>query len=285
MVAKSANSKEKFSVLKDIEPGTFYDLIVKVARRPHDQGDRITLWVTDYTKNPAFYCFPERKNSGLAEREGDPYGYCSKFSNTGNITTAPDAIPGQLSLQITCYEPHASAIREEAIDKGAWVSIRNVQVKYGSNQANLEGFLREDLEYGAKIGITQLDLEELRRKELIPTTDQRLRDALRRNRDYDKERKGLDDSIVQAAQAGQKRKSVVANDNGFNTENAKTRRRKRRMKKQEGKLSISTPEDGYNEHEHHTTLQDAHRRPEIDEESSLPTLGLNPAGRPSPCHS
>ncbi|KAG9255309.1 uncharacterized protein F5Z01DRAFT_673260 [Emericellopsis atlantica] len=280
MVAQSATSLDKFRVLQNVEPGRFYDLIVKVARKPYDWGDKVTLWVTDYTENPAFYRFPERSSNGLADTQGnpdgDPYGYCSKFINTDNITTASDAMPGQRSLQVTCFEPHASAIREENIDKNAWVSMKNVQIKYGNNQANLEGFLREDRARGSKIGISQIDLDELRRKELNPTTDQRLRDALRRNRDYEKQRKESDDLIAQAAQAGQKRKASPATGNGATAENAKARRRKRRMKKQEAEVAAQAPANGGDERRVQPIHQAAGRTLEVKkEEPSLPTLDLN----------
>ncbi|KAI6782919.1 uncharacterized protein J7T54_002078 [Emericellopsis cladophorae] len=284
MVAQSATFVDKFRVLQNVEPGRFYDLIVKVARKPYDQGDKVTLWVTDYTENPAFYRFPERSSNGLADPQGnpdgDPYGYCSKFINRDNIATAPDAIPGQRSLQVTCFEPHASAIREENIDRNAWVSMKNVQIKYGNNQANLEGFLREDRARGSKIGISQIDLDELRRKELNPNTDQRLRDALRRNRDYEKQRKGSDDLIAQAAQAGQKRKAAPATGNGPTTENAKARRRKRRMKKQEAEVAAQAPANGGNGRGVQPIHQDESRTLEVkEEEPSLPTFDLNTLGR------
>ena len=51
MASQSVNVKNKFSLLKSLEPNRFSDIIVQVVKEPYDEGDRMTLWVTDYTEN------------------------------------------------------------------------------------------------------------------------------------------------------------------------------------------------------------------------------------------
>ena len=54
-VQRSANIKDKFSLLKDVQDARFYDIIVRVAQEPYDSIDKLTLWVTDYTENDRFF--------------------------------------------------------------------------------------------------------------------------------------------------------------------------------------------------------------------------------------
>lgn len=177
MAKQAVNVKRKYEQLKDLRPGNFYDLIVRVVRRPYDLGDSITIWVTDYTENPAFYHFSEEGSEGSVY--GEPMGY----ANTAYPATQESAGAGpvgKMSMQITCWEPHATVLRTKA-KAGSWVSLRNVQVKYGRNNANLEGYLREDRRSHSKVGAEVLDhLAD------GDTMDQRLKNAIRRKYVYER---------------------------------------------------------------------------------------------------
>ncbi|KAI1655599.1 hypothetical protein F4813DRAFT_366624 [Daldinia decipiens] len=178
-VDQSRNVKDKFKVLSDIQEGQFCDVIVNVIKDPFDQMDKATLWVSDYTENDAFYKFSWDSIDISEGRDGDPYGYTMK-----NVT--PNTWPGpygKRSLQITCFGLHGEFVRDE-VKAGAWVKLRNLHIKYGHNANNLEGYLREDrsaFNPGVQIDLLSTDDQN--------NIDQRLKDAIRRKRDYEKAKK------------------------------------------------------------------------------------------------
>ena len=221
MAKQSLNVKQKFSLLQDVRDGNFYDLIVQVAKDPFDFGDKITLYVSDYTENPNFYHYTWE---GIQEGEADPYGYTSGEANSNKAWVGPY---GKKSIQITCYEPHASYIRDEA-RADSWLSLRNVQVKFGRDGMNLEGFMREDRDSAsAKISAQVLDTSDPN------SVDDRLKDAVRRWRDYNKAKKA-DLKKLQADRGGHKRK---ADDTGEEGQLNSRRRRKLKRSQVESKVS------------------------------------------------
>ena len=206
--AKAPPPKNKSQELKNIDDGHFFDLIVQVARPPYDMADYVTLWVTDYTENPAFYHFSQ--DEGADEPYADPMGY-------GGVETQRwDGPPGKRSLQVTCWEPHATIIRSK-VTKGSYVSLRNVQVRFGKNGANLEGFLRGDRRNPKKVNV-----EVLNPTEDPDNVDERLKALLRRKRDLMREKKKQ--SKGGASKESKKRKG----GEGEMPENSKIRRAKKR---------------------------------------------------------
>ncbi|KAI8966165.1 hypothetical protein F5Y11DRAFT_310633 [Daldinia sp. FL1419] len=178
-VDQSRNVKNKFKLLSDIRDGQFCDIIVNVVKDPYDQMDKSTLWVTDYTENDAFFKFTWDSEKVSVGRDGDPYGYTTK-------NPAPDNWPGpygKRSLQVTCFGVHGEFVRDR-VKTGTWIQLRNIQVKYGHNANNLEGYLREDrtaFNPGVQVDILPVDDPE--------DIDPRLKDAIRRKRDYEKAKK------------------------------------------------------------------------------------------------
>ncbi|KAG6096848.1 hypothetical protein E4U31_005294 [Claviceps sp. LM219 group G6] len=220
--SNSKNLKDKFCELKDLQDGKFVDTVAQVVRKPYDLGDKITLWVSDYTENPLFYQHQLMGSKG--KRADDPYGYTSTFAASKSSSEWSGPL-GKLSLQITCYEPHASAIRNERIMQGTWVFLRNLQVKYGQSMANLEGFLREDRGAGrVKINISKeesLDGEHTRVE---------VKNALRRKQQYEKTKKTQIKELTEAAAAGAKRRAELCLD-GEQPASKKTARERRSQKR------------------------------------------------------
>ncbi|KAL2753904.1 hypothetical protein ACRALDRAFT_2028444 [Sodiomyces alcalophilus JCM 7366] len=209
---QSINIKKKFSLLQDVRQDMFYDLIVQVAKAPFDLGDKVTVWVTDYTENTTFFHFALGGGdlSGLHQgQQEDPTGIRSELYDgfTGPF--------GKRCMQITCYEPHAAVIRSQAC-KGTFVRLRNVQVKYGSNGSNLEGFLREDRD----LSVAKVQIDILDPKESSENTSPKLKDLLRRKRSYEKERK----SQLKELHAEARGKKRQATSHPGSKPNAKQRR-------------------------------------------------------------
>ncbi|KAJ4306258.1 hypothetical protein N0V88_001056 [Collariella sp. IMI 366227] len=224
---RSLNVKNKFSLLKDVQEGKFYDLIVQVARDPFG-FDMVTLYVSDYTENSNFH---PQIWQGLADT-GDPYGYTS---GNAEIPKKEWAGPyGKMTIQVTCFEPHSTIIRDE-VTAGQWVFLRNVQIRHGRDGQYLEGFLREERDApSTKINVQVLEATNR------DTIDPRLKDAIRRCRDYNDKKKKQIKEIKAAQTAGLKRKAST-NSEQDRPLNAKERRNQKRAQKQE------TPEDAVTE--------------------------------------
>ncbi|KAG7288706.1 hypothetical protein NEMBOFW57_005062 [Staphylotrichum longicolle] len=224
-VALSLNVKQKFSLLKDIQDGKFYDLIVQVAREPYSNFGMSTLYVSDYTANPKFHL---QRWEGLSEStsgDGDPYGY----------TSGSAAVPktdwvgpyGKMSLQVTCFGEHSRYVCDE-VTAGRWVALRNVQIKYGRDGSFLEGFIREERNVtNARINVTVLDTGDRE------TIDPKLKEAIRRCRDYDKKKKQQMKEVKAAQTAGAKRKASAPSEQEERRLNSKGRRKAKRADKQQ----------------------------------------------------
>jgi hypothetical protein len=184
MSIQSLNVRRKFSELKDIKEGSFYDFLVQLVKDPFDCGGRVTIWISDYTEHDAFHNFEYREATSAPSACGDEYGYTSKYSVKRPDSEWPGPY-GKRSLQLTCYEPHASFLLNNT-KIGSWIWLRNVQVKYGNNSKNLEGFLREDQRFG--LGKINVDLVG-NLKEDPENIDPRLKECLRRKRNYEKSKK------------------------------------------------------------------------------------------------
>ncbi|KXH25709.1 telomere-binding alpha subunit central domain-containing protein [Colletotrichum simmondsii] len=182
---QSLNIKNKLCELQDVRDGKFHDLIVQVVKDPHDFGDKVTLYVSDYTENSGFFHYTNKRLDTDGGRDGDPYGYTHGKARKSNSDIQSEGPFGKQTMQITCWNPHATIIRERRIKKDDWIRLLNVQIKYGSNGQNLEGFLREDRNaFKNKICVDKVDMPE--EGELM---DPHVKNALRRKRDYEKQLK------------------------------------------------------------------------------------------------
>lgn len=239
---QSLNVKEKFTLLKDIKDGKFADIIVQVVREPYDLGDKMTLWVTDYTENPAFFhrTYDNVDELIASERDGDPYGYTKKFtaktarSEPESSTQRWNGPFGKKTMQVTCWEPHASYIRSN-VQMTEWVRLRNVQIGFGRNNTNIEGFLRSDRDqrFMEKMLVDILDPTDD-----AETIDPRFKEAIRRKRDYEREKKAQLKGIAAEVMKPKKRKASSQEDpeeaadsepdKGREKNNSKSRRKAKR---------------------------------------------------------
>ncbi|KAF5602791.1 protection of telomeres 1 [Fusarium pseudocircinatum] len=225
MVVASRNVKDKFKLLQDVQEGCFCDIVAQVVRPPHDGGDKMTLWVSDYTENPFFHNFSIGFDESSIGRDGDPFGYTDKYTMAANPSAWPGPF-GKRCIQITCWEPHATALRDRDMGTLPWVLIKNLQIRLGHSGANLEGFLREDRDpHGPKIGIRMVnsnpDSENF---------DLRAKEALQRKRQYERLKKGQAREIKEALRVGQKRKHGGESKTEQKKDNAKSRRNEKRSK-------------------------------------------------------
>ncbi|OTA04786.1 hypothetical protein A9Z42_0053800 [Trichoderma parareesei] len=222
--ARSATHTGKSKELKDVRDGTFVDVVVQLVRQPYDTGDRVTLWVSDYTENDHFFHFTYK---GLDALQGQDSYMSSMLHGAGAGAGGEWKGPfGKRSMQVTCYDPHTSVIREQRLSAGSWVLLRNLQIKFGRNAANLEGFLREDRGSSSqKINIQKMNARD------TDAPDPRLKEAIRRKRDYEREKQDRLKDLSDAAIAGQKRKSQLAETEPASSDKSKRSKQSRRRSK------------------------------------------------------
>ncbi|KAK4192913.1 hypothetical protein QBC35DRAFT_482113 [Podospora australis] len=227
-VDMSLNVKDKFSLLKDAKADHYYNVIAQVVRDPYfDYDDKVTMYVSDYTENPHFRL---QTWEDLGRDGGDPWGYTS--TDPDPEPTRPDwhGPDGKRSIQLTIFEPHANTVRDEKVAVGQWLFIQNLHVTFGHDSNALEGKLHSDMKHPSKVNIHVLDVDEP--DTIEPRLKERLKDALRRCRDAEKEKAKQIKAIKSAADAGQKRKATDDLDQ-------KLRAKQRRLLKRQAAQSVS----------------------------------------------
>lgn len=232
----SLNVRDKFMLLKDVKPDSFCDVIVQLVREPYDLGDKITLWVTDYTENDFF--FRHLLDWDAQPENGGFLGHTTGVSQgTGRKWDGP---LGKRSMQMTCYEPHATTIRQLDLQKGDWARFNNIHLKFGHNNANLEGFLREDRDSNR----TKLHVIPYNAR-IDAETNSSLKEAIRRNRDYEREARKRqknsstdlkpENDIKPLETAGKKRQA----DDQETNEQQPTKKKNSRQKRQERRAAAA----------------------------------------------
>ncbi|OJJ51197.1 hypothetical protein ASPZODRAFT_138304 [Penicilliopsis zonata CBS 506.65] len=161
--AKKASSKREFSLIKDIKPHTFVDLVAQVVKTYPDGSDKFTIYVTDYTAHKSLHNY----ETGDA-RDGDPHGYISR---TASKWKGPS---GQMTILVTLWEPHASFARE-FLKVNDFVFLTNVHIKMRPG-SQMEGVIHTDRHYPKKIHVQQVDVGD----------DSRVKDLVRRKKEYEK---------------------------------------------------------------------------------------------------
>ncbi|KAI1330145.1 hypothetical protein F5Y16DRAFT_47134 [Xylariaceae sp. FL0255] len=171
LVEASTHTKDKFRRLDKVIEGTFCDVIVNVVKEPYDEGEKTTMWVSDYSENDDFFKFAW---DGPKQPGGRDNNMESSSKWTGPY--------GKRSIQVTCFEPHASFVNAEVhIDQ--WLRLRNLHIKLGNNRCNLEGVLHQDRQFGDRGQINILPTDDRE------NCDPRLKEAIRRKLEYSKLKK------------------------------------------------------------------------------------------------
>ena len=157
--------REKFSLIKDVCANIFYDLVGLVVK-VYSSGDRVELYVTDYTSN----CLLCDYIPGIDDEE------MGVDSGTSRKWRGPS---GKHTLQITLFPPHALWAYKH-VREGHYVFLRNVRVKLNRDSSSvLEGVLHGDRKNESRIDVSTVD----------PTGDDRAKEVLRRKRDYERNEK------------------------------------------------------------------------------------------------
>ena len=185
-------SNPKFSLIKDMECDKFYDLVGQVVRIFPNSG-RTELYITDYTQNGLLYNHEWGIDDEDASRDGDEYGYAPRVKKKWRGPY------GKKTLTVTLWPPHTYWAQTN-VKEDDFVFLRNVRAKFSADQ-KLEGVLHSDRRYPDRVDITILHSKD--------GSDDRVKDVLRRKRDYIKQFKDQSKEFVDDVR-GQKRKG---NDN------------------------------------------------------------------------
>ena len=162
----TTQSRDKFSLLKDVNVDTFYNLVGQVVRLYPSNG-RVELYVTDYTRNCLVWDYPEPDDGNGTGREGDEFDYTAGGNKKWNGPY------GKMTLTVTLWGNNAYFVSQN-IKENDFVHLRNVHIKW-SKDAKVEGALHTDRRYPDRIDVTALKNND---------DDDRVKDVLRRKRDY-----------------------------------------------------------------------------------------------------
>ncbi|KAL2373083.1 telomere-binding alpha subunit central domain-containing protein [Blastomyces gilchristii SLH14081] len=139
--------RPKFSLIKDASCGIFVDLVVQVVKTYPEDYQRFLLYVTDYTQNKQLFNYSSEESG---PRDGDEYGYTSRPRRDW-----PGPY-GQMTLQVTLWEPHSYYARQN-IKENDFVVLQNVNIKIGRMSGVMEGSLHTDRHFPEKIQVIPIN--------------------------------------------------------------------------------------------------------------------------------
>ncbi|KAJ5690591.1 hypothetical protein N7462_004983 [Penicillium macrosclerotiorum] len=131
------------SLIEDLQPGQLTQLLGQVVKINTYNSDRCIIYLTDYTTNPALIDI--KKDDEDIGSEGDTYDYLSRKKKDWPGPW------GQMSIQVTLWEPHANFARER-LKGDELVLITYSHVKPGRGNG-IEAAVHEDKRYPEKVHI------------------------------------------------------------------------------------------------------------------------------------
>ena len=214
---QSMKVKDKFSLLKDVKPEHFYNILGQVIK-VHDSINVLSIYLSDYTPHSLFYNNAWAREGSAEAKDGDEYGYTKSRSKDPKAWPGPF---GKMSIQLNLYDEHATYVREYVKVK-QWVLLSNVQIKYGKMGGLLEGYLRGDRQrFDGKIQVKIME-----KSENPEENDIRWKEAVKRSHEYWKKHEAQKKAILcEDDGLGNKRK---AENDGLPKLNSKQRRKEKR---------------------------------------------------------
>lgn len=197
---QAMNVKQKFSLLKDVQPETFADILGEVIKVYEGPG-YVTIYLSDYTANTLFYNYAW--GGGVSEpRDGDEFGYIKSKPKTTKDWPGPY---GKMTIQLTLFDGHADFVRDKKVQAKQWLLLKNVRIRYGKMGGCLEGALRGDRDaFEGKVQVHIMEPSDEPRE-----NDIRWKEAVRRKHDWWKKFEKQKQAILDdAAGLGDKRKAV-----------------------------------------------------------------------------
>lgn len=146
VVEASLTSQKKggppISLIQDVEVRRIVQLLGQVVRLNTFDSEKTILYITDYTENTSLMDFKKDDESGT---EGDGFNYLSRRKRDWPGPW------GQLNIQVTLWEPHASYAQEH-VNEGDLVHLTYVRIKEGRGDG-IEAAVHEDRRFPEKIHV------------------------------------------------------------------------------------------------------------------------------------
>ena len=262
-IPSTAKWKDKFSLVKDVQVQSFYDLVGQVIKLYPSNG-RSELYFTDYTGATLLWNYPEPDDGYGSGREGDEYNYVAG-SPAKQKWNGPY---GKLTLTVTLWGNNA-CFSQQHVKENDFVHLRNVHIKW-SKDGKVEGVLHSDRRNPDRIDVTVLkDYED----------EDRVKDVLRRKRDYWKKR---NNRIENAAHQIKALKRKAEEDEKPLSKNQIRKRRKH--ERQQLAKSIDQGEDSQSDKENGEGANinyHLRKKQALDHRSPIPKQELNSNGKES----
>ncbi|KAE8388652.1 telomere-binding alpha subunit central domain protein [Aspergillus alliaceus] len=155
---QGARTQRKLTLIKDIREGTIVDLIGEVVKIYPRNSDKVLLYISDYTTNKNL------QDHTPLDDDPDTFYYRSRKKWTGP--------PGQMSLPVTLWEPHASFARENIKDNDI-IILKYVHIKANRHNLTLEASMHSARYHNLR--------------SIDPDRDVNAKELRRRRQDYYKE--------------------------------------------------------------------------------------------------
>ncbi|KAL4807659.1 hypothetical protein BDV18DRAFT_158871 [Aspergillus unguis] len=136
--SKPSTISRKFSLLQDIGGKQYVDLVGEIVKIHGNDSEKATIYLTDYTENESLFPYADDKDDGYHGREGDEHGYLKPQKKNWNGPS------GRRTIQITLWEPHASAVRGN-FSTNELVRLKNVHLKRSRvEEGYVEGVIHQN---------------------------------------------------------------------------------------------------------------------------------------------
>lgn len=147
--ARVAPSKEV--KIEDMEASQYYDVTGKIVKIYDELDHRVSIYITDYTKNSKLYRYTYDENDDYKD----------------SIWNGP---LGQHSLQITAWDQNAQRAKDLHLMEGMYIFCRNVATKIAKS-GNLEGSMYPDKKWPDKALIHVVEKSDARITEIEKRKD------------------------------------------------------------------------------------------------------------------
>ncbi|KAL1889027.1 hypothetical protein Cpir12675_005945 [Ceratocystis pirilliformis] len=119
----SSASNKKFSLIKDIAPENWYNILVQLVHEPIQVGNKMHLWVTDYSSN-----------SMLAYSNGTFGDELNYLGDMNDDNAAPPCrttqLPAEMLLKVTLYGAHMDEFLSLEPKVSQWFHLQNVKIGF-----------------------------------------------------------------------------------------------------------------------------------------------------------
>ncbi|KAI4273811.1 MAG: hypothetical protein LQ337_004387 [Flavoplaca oasis] len=241
--------REKFALVKDVQPEMYYDLVGQVVKTYPGNGV-LELYFTDYTSNSLLF----------------NYGWGHGDDETSTLPKWRGPL-GKHTLTVSLFPPH-SYYAQSNVEEDQYIFLRNTRIKY-SKSSKLEGSLHTDRRNPDRVDITIIK----------DRNNDRVKDLLRRKLEYTKQFSRQKDAFI-SMNEGQKRKQTE--EHKLSKHQAKRKRKREREEEaQKKKQQVTASNDEVVDKDNSDPFR-IHITPKMNSTNRQPDNNSTPATSPPP---